>query len=317
MNFGIIGFGKIARKFTSSITFTTTGKVVAIGSKSLKESDPYLQSNPNVKVYQDYDALLDDKNIDAIYIALPHQMHKEWIIKALRKQIPVLCEKPAVLTTADMAEVKAVALENKTYFLEALKTKFNAGMLQLKKDVHQIGKIETIHASFCFDALSTKDSGSYLFSPKQGGALNDVGTYTIGFVLDLISSPIGSITSHIEIVEDIERYFNATLHFENGISATIEGAIDRNKERFACLKGAHGSIQIPMFNRISEYTIHKTDGTSSKRKFPIVGDDMTYEIQTLINDVNENKVYSDIHSLDDSYEIIRVAQWIREANISN
>lgn len=311
MNFGIIGFGKIARKFASSITHTTEGRVYAIGSKSLDVNDTYVKENPDVKIYKDYDLLLEDTSVDAVYIALPHAMHKEWIIKALKKHIPVLCEKPAVLSTEDMKEVQAVAKETNTYFLEAFKTKFNIGMNQLKQDVSKIGKIGSIEANFCFDALPSKDDGSYLFDPLQGGALNDVGTYVIGFVLSIAEGCIEKVDSHVEVVDNIERYFHATWLYNNGIKATVEGAIDRNKERYAIIKGEFGSIHIPIFNRIINYTIRLND-TILERNTPITGDDMTLEIQALIDDVNHHKNYSTIHSLEDTYKIIEVIERIRE-----
>ena len=75
MRFGIIGFGKIARKFVSSITYSNGNEVVAIASKSLSEDDPYLLAHPSVKVYKDYDAMLASNDIDAVYVAIPHKYH--------------------------------------------------------------------------------------------------------------------------------------------------------------------------------------------------------------------------------------------------
>lgn len=66
-----------------------------------------------------------------------------------------------------------------------------------------IGKLKSIEANFCFDGTDKKDS--YLFDPKQGGALNDVGSYVVGFVLALVDAPVESVESHIEKENEIER----------------------------------------------------------------------------------------------------------------
>ena len=305
MNFGIIGFGRIARKFVQSIEHVNGAKVVAIGSKSVSKEDEYLLKYPDIQVYHDYLSLLEDKNVDAVYIALPHKFHYTWVIEALKHHKVVLCEKPAVLTVEEMEEIKRVALEEKTYFLEALKTKLNVGRDHLKEDLASIGSIQKIEANFCFDAISQKGTGAFLFDPQQGGALNDVGPYLVGFVLDMIDSPITKIESNKKVVDEIEE------HFENGAIANIEGAIDENKERYAKIIGEKGVIEIPMFNRIIDYTIQYQDHTTLTRHYPIVGDDMTKEIQAVVDDVKEGKIQNDQHSLDDSIAVIEVINAIR------
>ncbi|MEY8355483.1 Gfo/Idh/MocA family oxidoreductase [Lachnospiraceae bacterium 54-53] len=312
MNFGVIGFGKIGRKFVKSIQNTDGGKIYAIGSKSLSEDDGYLIENPDVTVYQNYQELLEDKNIDAVYIALPHIMHKEWAIKALQKHIAVLCEKPAVLSVEDMEEIKNASILNHTYFLEALKTKFNDGMIQLKEDISYIGKIRKVEANFCFDAQMSKNTDSYLFDPLQGGALNDVGSYVIGFVLDLMNDEPEQVQGDVRIINGVDRSFEGLLTFRDGATAYIEGAIDRVKERYALIYGEHGSIYVPMFNRIEDYTIAPDQGEEIRRHIPIKGDDMTMEIQCFMDDVAENKISSPRHSPEDSCKILRVMNAIRK-----
>ena len=147
MNFGIIGFGNIARKFVKSIEYTDEGKIYAIASHSLTSDDEYVKAHPEVKIYQDYDELLQDRELDAVYIALPHKYHKEWILKALDNHIAVLSEKPMVLTVADIEEIKTKVYTEKGYCLEALKTKFNIGLEHLKQDLSLIGKIKQIEAN--------------------------------------------------------------------------------------------------------------------------------------------------------------------------
>lgn len=297
MKFGIIGFGKIARKFVASIN-ATSGEVVAVGSYSLSGDDSYLQNNPTVKLYRNYDELLDDPEIQAIYIALPHAMHREWIIKALSKKIPVLCEKPAVLSFADMAKVLDQARKNDTYFLEALKTLFNEGMQKLVEDLTLIGKLEKIEANFCFDATFMKGSTSYLFDQAQGGALNDVGPYLVGFANALNPQPVVSVNSTCRKDGKIATYFNSAVTYANGVVATLEGAIDQTKDRYALVTGEKGTIMIPMFNRITHYQISLNDGKIISRDFTINGDDMTMEIKALIDDVAQGKTQSDIYGFE-------------------
>ena len=188
MNIGVIGYGNIAKRFAQSIKHTKNGKVSAIGSKSLARDTAFQTRHPEIQVYETYDALLADPTIEGIYIALPHAFHKEWALKALALNIPVLCEKPAVLTVADMDEIIDAATAHETLFVEAFKTKYNTGFQQLKQAMNTLGQINRIEASFCSDVMPARNDHSYLFQKGQGGALNDVGSYPIGFVLALVDA---------------------------------------------------------------------------------------------------------------------------------
>ena len=88
MRFGVIGFGNIARKFVQSITYTSGGSICAIASHSAAADDLYMKAHPQVRLYRDYEELLRDPQVKAVYIALPHLDHREWIIKAMGKRHP-------------------------------------------------------------------------------------------------------------------------------------------------------------------------------------------------------------------------------------
>lgn len=315
MNFGIIGYGNIARSFSKALEYTTNGKIVAIGSKSLYGNDEFHKENPEINVYQTYQEVLNDPNIDGVYVALPHSLHKEWALKALNSKIPVFCEKPATLFLDDIQEIVAASKENNVLFLEAFKTKFNKGIDQLKEDLALIGKVKTISTNFCFDATGAKKSRSYLFEVGQGGALNDVGTYVIGFILDLVDSPIKKIESELKIVDQVDEQFEGTIYFENGTEGHFEGAIDRNIDRIAIIKGEKGDIIVPTYSRIEEYEVILNDGEKIKRSYPIEGTDMTMEIQSFIDLVESGQSESARHSLADTEQIISTLEKIRAGKV--
>lgn len=170
--------------------------------------------------------------------------------------------------------------------------------------------MHSINANFCSDNQDI-DKHSYLFDKKQGGALNDIGTYVLGFLLDLANSPIKKVESNIQIENGIEMNFFTKLSFDNGIIATGEGAIDKEKERYALIKGEKGEIYIPMYNRICEYTI-RLEKETIERKYPFHGDDMTLEIQTFIDDVKQHLHENVYHSLQDAKYIQEVIEMIRK-----
>lgn len=308
INFGIIGFGNIAKKFLQTVPYTT-GKVVAIASKSLQEDDQ-LVKNQNIKIYRDYDLLLNDPNIDAVYIALPHNLHKEWIIKAANKHKAILCEKPAVLTTSEFDEIKDVLKKNDCYFLEAFKTIFNDGFKALKKDLELISPIISIEDNFCSEAYYHVNRNSYLLDKQQGGALNDIGSYVIGFILALNDSDVIEIRSKFECENEIDLNFHTKLVFKDGMIGYMHGSINEQREREAIIKGIKGTIKIPMYNRITDYTI-TLENEIIERSFPITGNDMVQEIQALIDDVQNNKTQNDDFGLEESKRLLDIMEKIR------
>lgn len=310
MNFGIIGFGNIARRFAEGIEATDEGRITAIASRSLSTDDPYLAAHPQIKYYKHYEDLLRDPKIDAVYIALTHKFHKQWILQAMEHRIPILCEKPLVLSSAEVDEIQAKGKETGTYCLEAFKTKFNTGFSHLKKDLSLIGKILDVQTSFCSDA-SGMPSDCFLFDPEQGGALNDIGSYVLGFILAICPESIENVSSILKVENGIETYFSADLSFSGGCTGHAEGAIDRRKDRTAFINGSLGTIEIPFYNRITNYTIRLKNGSVIERNFPIHGNDMTMEIQTMIQDVKSGKIENGLHTLNDTKNILILSEKIR------
>ena len=310
MNFGIIGFGRIARKFVKAIEATDEGRIYAIGSHSVSMDDSYLKEHPEVKVYRDYEELLRDSKVDAVYIALTHKFHKEWILRSLEHHIPVLSEKPLVLTVKDVDEIREKVNETNTLCTEALKTKFNTGYDHLKEDLKRIGEIKTIYANFCSDSSGLPKT-SFLFDKEQGGALNDIGSYVLGFILGIHDKEIDKIETKRKDIEGINYYFKSEIHFKDGCIATAEGAIDRVMERYAKIVGTKGEIMIPNYNRIIDYTIHWNNGTTEKKSYPFKGNDMTMQIQDFMEDVKNGKLQSEKHCLADTKKILEVSEIIQ------
>ena len=312
MKFGILGYGNIARKFVKSIEAVSGSSVYAVASHSVERSDPYLSEHPEVVIYRDYEELLADPQVEGVYIALPHLFHKEWILKSIAQGRPVLCEKPMVLTPEDVDEIREAAIKNGVYCMEAMKTKFSDGWDGLQKDLAEIGTIQKIDANFCYEDHRQNRAGAYLYDSRQGGAVNDVGSYPVAFVLGIAKSAVNEMRSMVKYKNGIDTWFQAELLFENGITGIAEGAIDRKKEREAHIYGTLGMIKIPYFNRITEYDICLKDGTVLHRDFPVKGDDMSMEIRCFVEEAEGKKAECSRHPFRDVRAVSEVCGKVRE-----
>ncbi|MCD7950495.1 MAG: Gfo/Idh/MocA family oxidoreductase [Erysipelotrichaceae bacterium] len=186
IHWGIIGYGRIAQRFEKGLSYSTNGKLYAIGTKS--QYQKAMDTHPECHIYTDYDELINDKNIDAIYIALPHKYHYQWAKKALLNRKAVLVEKPSTLSVNEIIELIDISEKNNVFFMEAMKSRFIPMVSELKKLLDQgiIGYINYLENSFCYN--TEYDENSYLFDVTQGGALFDVGIYNIAMILDLIKN---------------------------------------------------------------------------------------------------------------------------------
>ena len=319
IKWGIIGLGNIAIRFAKSLSYTNEGKLYAIASKTKDKRDSFYEQYNCDKVYEDYDELLNDEEIDAVYIALPHGLHKYWSIEALRHKKAVLCEKPVGLNAEEMKEIKKEAYLNNTFFMEAMKTRFIPLIHTIKEILknNDIGEITNIEANFCNNVTDIKQ-GSYLLDKKQGGALLDVGVYPLSFVMDMIDSEVDQVKSHMEINEaGVDSYFKAILIFENGVIGTIEGAIDRNKERTAIIKGTKGYIEIPIYNRPNKVIVNLNNEESYKIEKELEFDDMYAETKEVHDCLKALKLQSDYLSLNESIRVMEVLDEIRRTATLN
>lgn len=255
IRWGIIGTGNIAQRFIRSLEQSKKGKLIAIASSKEETRKRF----STIKKYENYEDLLRDSEIDAVYIGLPHRFHAEWSIKALQHKKAVLCEKPAALTVKEMQQVIETAKQEDTFYMEAMKTCFTPAFKALVKCINEgvIGKLQHIDVNFCSDgAFKGKvPPTSYLFEAGQGGALNDVSSYLIAFVLSFYSGLPQKITALSQMEKGIDVRTTAELIFEGERKATLEVAINKERERTAVLIGEKGKIIVPVFNRMTEFTL--------------------------------------------------------------
>lgn len=283
---GIIGLGNIARRFEISMRYVKNAKIYAIASKN-DDKIAYFQSIlPDVISYHHYQDLIDDPNIDAIYIALPHALHFQWAKAALNHHKHVLCEKPSTLSVKDTKNLIHFAKSNGCIFMEAMKTRFIPFNQQLKNDLKSIGKITYVEANFCSDALSyPHPSNWYLLDSIQGGALYDVGPYPISFMMDILGTNYQSLSVEATIKDGIDYYTKATFTYPSA-TAVVECAINQSKPRMAYIKGSLGTIEIPIYNRPTSYTIKLENQLPITKKMDLTYDDMYDEIVAFIDAIN-------------------------------
>ncbi len=180
IKWGILGTAKIAcEKVIPAMQKSGYSEVYAIASRTAAKAE-YAQKRLEIPfAYTSYEALLKNKDIQAVYIPLPNHMHVEWTIKALKAGKHVLCEKPMALSLTDVKQIMEISREKGLKVSEAFMVKTHPQWIMAKKLIQEgkIGKLKSIHGFFSY---YHDDLENIRYKYKLGGGgMWDIGVYPV------------------------------------------------------------------------------------------------------------------------------------------
>ena len=240
-----IGSGSIAGNTARSIT-KGGHEITAVFSRN-REKAAAFAARYGAASYDSFDALLAAGGFDAVYVATPHTAHLSYALGAMRAGLPVLCEKPLGVNTAQVDEMLAAARENGVYFCEAMWTWFSdvaAAVRQWVRD-GRIGQIRSVRMEYAFPGVMMSKNSRLLMPETAGGALLDIGVYPITYCYNLFGFPQkirceGTLRDGIDIGETV------VLEYD-GFRCTLGISLTRLKE--SCrIVGTDGEISVPVFH---------------------------------------------------------------------
>lgn len=313
IRWGILGAGNIARRFAASLAGEPDCQLVAISARNSDKLKKFGDLFGVPARYTDHEALIRDPQVDAIYLSLPHGLHREWAVKALAAGKSVLCEKPAVLHEEEMAEIARTAREHGTLFMEAMKTRMVPAYPKIKEVLASgaIGELTGLTASICNDAGEHATASSYLTDPVQGGILWDCGIYAVSWAEDFGKGKFQVENVQAAFRYGVDSYVKAELRFEN-IPITVEAAFDRQKPREAVFSGTKGVLRVSEQHRTQRFTVESRDGQACTVEMPYEGDDFSGQIRHFVSCLEEGRTESPIMPLEASLRCARIIDRIRD-----
>ena len=235
-NWGILGTGNIAKTFASAIKETDRSTLLAVGSRS-KDSADLFASTYNCIGFDNYQKLLDDKDINSIYISTPHTSHFEFSYKALMSGKSVLCEKPLTMNSSEAMLLFDLAKKKQLLLMEAFMYRMHPQTDKIREIVQENfdGKKIEIKASFGFEANVKKDHR--LLNPKLGGgSILDIGCYPLSIarmIVGLINGKEFMDPEEYEVQSEINEHgidlsSKAKITFSDGSLAYLSSSIKEN-----------------------------------------------------------------------------------------
>lgn len=253
IHFGILGAGNIAHRFAASLAKVEGAELVAASRRTAEKAAAFLAEvscAPGARAYGDHEALLADPEVDAIYLALPHDLHHAWALRALDAGKAVLCEKPAMLSEAEAAEVISSARERGVLFMEAMKTRFVPLHPHVMDAVGALRPVARVHASLCNDALASyRTRDTYILGGGPGsGVLLDCGIYCASWLDELLPGEIAVERVDTAFYEGSDVYVDARMTI-GGVAAELECACDRARPRQLVVEGERGILTVDDLHR--------------------------------------------------------------------
>ena len=285
--FGIIGCGTISHKFAEALSVVEGASIVAVSNRTYEKAEAFAEQYGVPAVYRDHRALLNDPDVDAVYLATTNTEHFAIARDALLAGKPVFCEKPFTVNLREAEELVALAKEKHLFLAENLWTKhlpIYRELIQLAEE-KTIGEIRVVHADYFYCAEF--DPKNRVFDPAAGGgALLDIGVYglvLVGMFLGYRTARVSSVCA--KGLSNVDERVHLALQYDGGALADITCAISTPAPQRAVIIGTKGRIEIPEFGRARQAAVYtygdgkigaNSAGAGTRSSFPAGG--KTWEI---------------------------------------
>ncbi|MDF2612280.1 MAG: dehydrogenase [Clostridia bacterium] len=313
-NIGILGASRIARKFASDAKSVESAKLYAVAARNLESAQVFQNEFGMVCSYGSYEELVNDENVDIIYVSTPNSFHKEHVILCLNAGKAVICEKPFALNKEEVEEMIQIAREKNVFLMEAMWTRYLPSINKVKEWLTQnkIGAIKMFEGDFGFKSDTEED---IRFNRELGGgALLDVGIYPISLASMVFGMQPEDIYASAALTKQgVDESIWMQFKYPDGQIAQLSASINLCTPRNAYIIGEKGYIHMPhawsgklayLYNSEGKLIEHFVDQTKE------LG--YRFELQEVIKCLEEGKIESDRMTLQESLEITKTLDSIRK-----
>jgi predicted dehydrogenase len=316
LRWGILGAGGIAGAFTKDL-LANGMTVAAVGSRSADGARQFAERHGIATAHDSYQALVEDADIDAIYVATPHVFHAANAKLALNAGKHVLVEKPFTINAAEARSVVEAAELRHLVVLEAMWTRWLPTMVRLREVLAAgaIGDVRTVLADHV--QLVKKDFSSRMYDPELGGgALLDLGIYPVSFAADLLGTALRVQATSTPAETGVDAQTSIVLEFEAGRQALIHTALDAKGPNAASVLGTQGRVAIdPVWYTPTSFTVYdRRDEVIERYERPeVIGRGMHFQALELERLAATGSLGGDVLSPLESVAIMETMDEIRRS----
>jgi predicted dehydrogenase len=245
IRWGILGTGEIAKQFATGLSFVDDAQLYAVGARQKEKAEEFSRQYNVPHCYGSFEELLAEPNIDVVYIATPHHVHRDHCLMVLEAGKSVLCEKPFTINASQAREVIELARKKKLFCMEAMWMRFVPAMRQMSHLIENdtIGEPSLLRADFGVP-FEFNPSSRLFDQDLAGGALLDLGVYTVSLSYKLFGAPVDILTTANIGESGVDESSSIILKHAGGQISTLRSSIRYELTPEAVIVGSKGSIRV-------------------------------------------------------------------------
>ncbi|MDI9205753.1 Gfo/Idh/MocA family protein [Ligilactobacillus saerimneri] len=286
LNWGIIGVGWIAHEMADALN-QVNGEIYAATAPTAAHLAKFSAEKHVLHTYTNADAMLNDPNVDVVYIATPHTFHYEYIKKALLADKHVFCEKAITVNAHQFDEVAALARKKNLILSEGF-TLYHMPIYKQVKDLINAGKLGEIHMiQVNFGSLKDYDVNNRFFSKElAGGALLDIGGYATAFARYFMDEQPNAVQTMVKFFETgVDEQSGIIMKNTREQMAVMALSMRAKQPKRGVVSGTKGYVEIDQYPRATEaqitYTSSAHGETHTTLTAGVSADALVYEVQDM------------------------------------
>ncbi len=289
LSWGILSTGRIAGVFARGLAGSRTGRLVAVGSRTLASAQAFAAEHGG-RAHSDYEALIADPEVEAVYLATPHPLHERWALKAIAAGKHVLCEKPLTLDFVSARRVVEAARARNVLLMEGFMYRCHPQTARVMELIRAgaIGRVGLVQAAFGFNMPF--DAGRRFWSNTLGGGgILDVGGYPVSWAR-LVAGAVDGLpfldpvkiegAGVLHPQTGVDAYAAALLTFSNGVIAQVSCGVGLAQDNVVRIYGSEGWLLVPspyVINRdLSPTRLHLHSGAAKPEELIVTPDRLLY-----------------------------------------
>ncbi|MGA9746074.1 MAG: Gfo/Idh/MocA family oxidoreductase [Nocardioides sp.] len=312
VRWGILAAGKIAAGFASNLALIPDAQISAVGARRQESADAFAAEHGAARAYAGYEELVADPDVDVVYVASPHALHREHALLALEAGKPVLCEKALTLTGDDAADLVAAARERGLFLMEAMWMRCNPLVRRLQQllATGELGPVTQVRADLGF-RVDRPPTDRLLDPSLGGGALLDMGIYPVTFAHLFLGAPdrVAAVAGLSPAGVDLNLALS--LGYASGAVAALTSSMIGPTPRTASITTDRGRFDLP------DGFHHPTTATWTSEEHvetvaePVIGSGLANEALEVMRCLRNGETESPLVPLDDTVALLRLMDDVR------
>ena len=314
IRWGIVGTGGIARRFAEDLRLLPDASLVAIGSRGPATAEEFGARFDVPHRHASYDDLVNDADVDVVYIATPHVGHHDAAMSAIDAGKAVLVEKPFTLNANEAASLIDAARSRGVFLMEAMWARFLPHMVRVRELLasRALGDVRVVIADH--NQWFARDPSHRLFDPTVGGgALLDLGIYPVSFASMVFGAPMRVTAVSDRAFTGVDATTSAILQYDDGAHSVVTTSLEVAGPTSAAIVGTEARIKFDgVFYAPTAFTLIARDGSVLERfDEPHEGRGLRHEAAQVMRCLRAGQLESDVMPLDETLEIMDTLDEIR------